>query len=139
MCYRRATLSWTGAVWCLRAGVVPTAESVVSPRTHLSPFPAPQNLAMVAPSPSEDLRRGIERHRRWYPSNPSQACHQISGHQRFDSLTVIKPDLILLVRFRSGRSDTLPRSRPAARAGQSGCLAPRPLTPLAHLSARARA
>jgi hypothetical protein len=53
-------------------------------------------------------------------------------------LTSIKPYLIPAVRWRSGLSDSPPLPRPGAEPDQSVRLAPRSLTPLAHLSARAR-
>jgi hypothetical protein len=97
-------------------------------------------VAVVVPSSPAKLRRGIGRRRRWQPCNPAQARHQISGvYLGSDGLTIIKPDLILAVRWGSGRWDPLPHMRPLARPGRSGRLAPMPLTPLAHLSARARA
>jgi hypothetical protein len=76
----------------------------------------------------------------WQPRNLARARHQISGvHLRSDGLTLIKPDLILPVWFGSGHSYQLPHLCPAAGHGRSGHLAPRLLTPLAHLSARAHA
>jgi hypothetical protein len=116
------------------------AESVVSPRAHLSLFPAPQTLAVAAPSPPANLRRGIGRHRRGQPSNPTRARHQIPDvHPRSNGLTSSKPDLILPVRFRSGRSDPpLTRTVQLGPASQSASSS-RLLTPLTHLSARARA
>jgi hypothetical protein len=114
----------------------------VSPRTRLSPFPAPETLVVVVvvPLPHAKLRCGTGRHRCWQPCIPARACHQILGvYLGSDGLTIIKPDLILAVRWGSGRSDSLPHPRPAAGPGRLGRLTPRPLTPLAHLSARARA
>jgi hypothetical protein len=91
------------------------------------------------PSPLAKLRRGVGRRRRDRTSNPAQAHRQISGiHLGFDGLASIKLDPISTIRFRSGRLDPCPRSRSAVGPNQSGCLAPRSQTPLAHLSARAR-
>jgi hypothetical protein len=72
------------------AGVVPTAESAMSPRSCLSTFPVPQALAVVVPSPPAKLRRGVGRRRREQANNPSRARHQISGvHLGSDSLASI--------------------------------------------------
>jgi hypothetical protein len=59
------------ALWCLCAGVVPTTESVVSPRSRLSTFPVPQALVVVVPSPPVKLRHGVGRRHREQANNPS--------------------------------------------------------------------
>jgi hypothetical protein len=125
------------ALWCLCAGVVPMAESAVSPRTRLSSFPAPQTLAVVTPSPLANLCREIGRRRHGQPSNPAQARHQMLGvHLISDDRASIKPDRILAIRWRSGRSDPPPHPFPAAGPDRSIRLAPRSLTPLARSLAR---
>jgi hypothetical protein len=58
---------------------MPTAESVVSPRSRLSPFPLPQTLAVAMRSPPAKLHRGFGRRRRELVSNLARALHQISG------------------------------------------------------------
>jgi hypothetical protein len=63
------------ALWCLYAGVVPTAESAVSPQSRLSPFTVPQTLVVVVPSPPVKLRRGVGSHRREQANNPAWARH----------------------------------------------------------------
>jgi hypothetical protein len=67
------------ALWCLCAGVVPTDESVVSPRSRLSPFLVPQTLVVAMRSPPAKLRRGVGRRCHEPVSNPARAHHQISG------------------------------------------------------------
>jgi hypothetical protein len=81
--------------WCLCAGVVPVAKSVVSPQALMRPFPASQDLAVVVPSPPAKLRCRVWQRRREQASNPARARHQISGvHLRSDDLDYIKPNSI---------------------------------------------
>jgi hypothetical protein len=78
------------ALWCRCAGVVPMAESVVSPRSRLSPFPVPQTLVMAMRSPPTKLCRRVGRRRHEPVSNPAQALHQISGvHLGSNGLAII--------------------------------------------------
>jgi hypothetical protein len=137
------------AVGSLRRGPFPLvplhrcrAHSRVRHVTPSSPEPFPSAL---------DPRRGralaFDKTPLWSRAVPPWAAQQPSTsspsnlgiHLRFDSLTLIKLDLILPVRFRSGRSDPPPHPRPAAGPDWSVRPAPRLLTPLAHLSAHARA
>jgi hypothetical protein len=72
--------------------------------------------------------------------DPTQAYRGISCiHLRSSDPNLIRADLILPVRFGSGRSDLLPHPHPVAVHGQSGRLAPMPLAILARLSVLVRA
>jgi ABC-type Fe3+-hydroxamate transport system substrate-binding protein len=94
---------------------------------------------VATPSPPANLHREIGQRRHGQPSNPARAHHLISAvHLGYDDLASIKPDLILAVRWRSGRSDPPPHLRSAIGPGWSVHLARRSLAPLAHLSTRAR-
>jgi hypothetical protein len=95
---------------------------------------------MVVPSPPAKLHHGVGRRCREQASNPAQAHRQISGvYLGCDGLASIKPNLVAIVRFRSGRLDPRPRSHFATRPGRSVRLTPKSLTPLARLSVLARA
>jgi hypothetical protein len=108
------------ALWCLYTGVMPTVQSTVSPRSRLSPFPVPQTLVVVVPSPPAKLRHGVGRRRCEQASNPARARHQISGvHLGSNGLASIEPGPTSTVRFSSDCLDPPRHPHPAPGPDQS--------------------
>jgi hypothetical protein len=80
---------------------------------------------VAAPSPPANLHGRIRWCCREQPNNPTRARHQILDiHPRSDDLTSSKPDQIMPVRFRSGRSNPPPHPHPTVGPGRSVRLVP---------------